>query len=116
MIRPKRQIRTELYIAGDQAKAYFHLLHEQRQTIEQELGYPLEWEELPTRRDCRISVSMTNVDPEDERDWPRQHEWLTAKINDFHRVFLDRVRDLAPEDRKQDGAADVSAGTSQNAG
>lgn len=25
MIRPKRQIRTELYIAGDQAKAFFHL-------------------------------------------------------------------------------------------
>lgn len=116
MIRPKRQIRTELYIAGDHAKAFFHLLHEQRQAIEQELGYPLEWEELPTRRDCRISVYMMNVDPEDERDWLRQHEWLTAKINDFHRVFLARVRDLAPEDWKQDGEADVSAGTSQNAG
>lgn len=113
MIRPKRQIRTELYIAGDQAKAFFHLLHEQRQAIEHELGYPLEWEELPTRRDCRISVYMMNVDPEDERDWPRQHQWLTSKINDFHRVFLARVRDLDAEDWKQDGVVDVSAGPSQ---
>ncbi|WP_407649223.1 DUF4268 domain-containing protein [Aquamicrobium zhengzhouense] len=53
---PKRQVRTELYIAGDQAKALFLLLQEQRQAFEQEFGYPLEWEELPTRRDCRISV------------------------------------------------------------
>jgi len=77
------------------------------------LSYPLEWEELPTRRDCRISVYMTDVDPEDERDWPRQHEWLTAKINDFHRVFLARVRDLDAEDWKQDSEVDVSAGASQ---
>lgn len=61
----------------------------------------------------RISVYMTNVDPEDERDWPRQHEWLTSKINDFHRVFLARVRDLDAEDWKQNGEDNVSAGTTQ---
>jgi hypothetical protein len=113
MIRPKRQIRTELYIAGDRAKAFFDLLHGQQQAIEQELGYPLEWEELPIRRDCRISIYMTNVDPEDERAWPRQHQWLAAKINDFHRVFLARVRDLDAKDWQQDGEVDVSAGGSQ---
>jgi hypothetical protein len=95
------------------ARHALQVLHEQRQAIEHELGYPLEWEELPTRRDCRISVYMTNVDPEDERDWPRQHQWLTSKINDFHRVFLARVRDLDAEDWKQDGVVDVSAGPSQ---
>lgn len=110
MIRLKQQIRAELYIAGDQAKAFFNLLCEQQQAIEQELGYPLEWEELTTRRDSRISVYMTNVDPEDERDWHRQHEWLAAKINDFHRVFLGRVRDLDAEDWQQDAKVDVSAG------
>ena len=56
---------------------------------------------------------MTDVDPEDERDWHRQHEWLTSKINDFHRVFLTRVRDLDAEDWKQDGEVDVSVGRSQ---
>ena len=116
MIRPKRQVRTELYIAGDKAKALFHLLREQQQVIEQELGYALEWEELPTRRDSRIAVYMTNVDPEDEQDWPRQHEWLTAKINDFHRVFLARVRDLDAEEWKQDGEVAVSAGVSSMPG
>lgn len=113
MIRPKRQIRAELYIAGDQAKAFFHLLREQQQAIEQELGYPLAWEELPTGRDSRISVYMTNVDPEDEQDWPRQHEWLAAKINDFHRAFLARVRDLEAKEWQQGGVVDGSEDASQ---
>lgn len=38
----KRQIRAELYIAGDNASAFFHLLHEQKDAVEQDLGYPLE--------------------------------------------------------------------------
>ncbi len=112
MIRPKKQIRVELYIAGDQAKAFFHLLREQQPVIEQELGDPLEWEELPTRRDSRVSVYMTDVDPENEQDWPRQHEWLAAKINDFHRVFVTRVRELDADDWQQhsatDGLADIA--------
>lgn len=110
MIRPKRQIRAELYIAGDQAKSFFHLLLEQKQAIEQELGYELDWEELPTRRDCRISVYLTNVDPEDERDWPRQHEWLAAKVNDFHRVFLNRVRDLDADEWQKEREAGGATG------
>ena len=113
MIRPKQQIRTELYIAGDEAKAFFHLLREQRQAIEQELGYSLEWEELPARRDSRISVYLTSVDPDEERDWPRQHQWLAAKVNDFHRVFSNRVRTLDAEDWQQDGEGNVSAAASQ---
>ena len=110
MIRSKRQIRAQLYISGDQAKSFFYLLREQKQSITQELGYELDWEELPTKRDCRISVYMTDVDPEDERDWPRQHEWLAAKVNDFHRAFLNRVRDLDAEDWKQEREASGSSG------
>lgn len=94
MIRPKRLVRTELYIAGDNAKRFFYLLREQKDSIEAELGYPLDWEELPTRRDSRVSVSLENLDPEDQADWPRQHEWLAKHLNDFHRVFLNRVRSL----------------------
>lgn len=98
MIRLKRQIRAELYIAGNDAKAFFHLLREQQQSIEHALGYKLDWEELPARRDSRVSVSLTDVDPEDEKDWSRQHAWLADKLNEMHRVFLTRVRELNAED------------------
>lgn len=94
MIRPKCQVRAELYISGNDAKAHFHLLQKQRQAIEKALGYGLDWEKLPTRRDSRISVSLRDADPEDDSDWPRQHAWLAEKINDLHRVFQGRVRSL----------------------
>jgi hypothetical protein len=94
MIRPKNQIRAELYISGDKAKWFFGLLKRQKDAIEQELGQSLEWEELPSRRDSRISSYLNGVDPEDESDWPRQHEWLAKRLNDMHRVFAQRVRVL----------------------
>ncbi len=94
MIRQKNQIRAELYISGDSAKAFFGLLERQKNEIEQELGYPLEWKQLPARRDCRISSYLNDVDPEDDADWPRQHEWLAKRLNDMHRVLTDRVRAL----------------------
>ncbi len=94
MVRPKQQIRSELYISGDTAKAFFHLLREQKDAIEQELGCSLEWEELPSRRDSRISAYLNEVDPENEADWPRQHEWLAARLNEMHKVFANRVRML----------------------
>ena len=45
-------------------------------------------------RDCRIACYLNDLDPEDESDWPRQHEWLAKRLNDFHRVFSQRVRAL----------------------
>lgn len=94
MIRPKRQIRAELYIAGEDAKTFLALLQEQQPEIEQDLGYPLDWDALPNRRDSRVSVSLSDLDPEDENDWPRQHAWLAERLNDLHRVFHARVRAL----------------------
>jgi Domain of unknown function (DUF4268) len=103
MLRPKRQVRAELYIRGDDAKAYLGLLEQQKLEIETELGYPLTWEPLPNRRDCRVSVYLDNADPEDQGDWPRQHDWLSTRLNDMYRVLSPRVRvldanDWSPED------------------
>jgi hypothetical protein len=106
MVRPKNRVQADLYISGNSAKAFFGLLHQQKEAIEQEIGYPLEWEELPARQDCRILSYLNNVDPEDEKDWPRQHEWLAGRLNDMHRVFAHRVRTLdadawRPDDKER---------------
>ena len=94
MTRLKNQIRAELYISGVQAKTLLALLRQQKESIESELGYPLEWEELPAKRDCRVAVYLNGVDPEDDAEWPQQHEWLAKRLNDMHRVFAQRVRAL----------------------
>lgn len=92
--RPKRQVRAEIYMSSANAKAFFHLLHAQKAAIEAELGYPLDWEELPEGKDTRISVALNDTDPEDQEDWPRQHEWLARKLAELHRVFVSRVKML----------------------
>lgn len=98
MLRQTNQVRAELYIAGDSAKAYFGLLQQDQAAIEAELGQPLMWEELPARRDCRIAIYLDGADPEKRTDWPRQHEWLVKKLNLLHRVLSPRVRGLDAAD------------------
>ncbi|WP_114227791.1 MULTISPECIES: DUF4268 domain-containing protein [Sphingomonas] len=97
MIRPKKQVRAELYISNEHAKSFFFQLCEQRAHVEQELGYELLWEELPDARDKRVSIALRGVDPEDRSDWPRQHAWLAKHVNDLRRVFESRVRQLRSE-------------------
>lgn len=102
MIRARRQVRAELYISNEHAKAYFFLLLEQRASIESELGYALAWEELPAGRDSRVSVSLEDVEPENRSGWAGQHEWLAQRLNDFHQVLSQRVRVLNHNDWKQE--------------
>jgi hypothetical protein len=85
-------------MSSTNAKVFFGLLQRQREAIEQELGYALEWEELPEGQDSRISICLNDANPKDEGDWKRQHEWLTEKLNDLHRVFSRRVKELSPDD------------------
>ena len=90
-----RQIRVDLYIAGADAKVFFYLLYRQKDEIENELSYPLVWDDLPAGQDTRItSYSTDDVDPEDKEDWLRQHEWLASRLISMHRVFSTRVQEL----------------------
>lgn len=90
----KKQIRAELYLSGGNAKAYFGLLKRQKDAVEKDLGYQLEWEELSAGQDSRIASYLNGTDTEDKADWPRQHEWLAKRLNDLRRVFSDRVKAL----------------------
>jgi hypothetical protein len=103
MIRAKGQIRAELYISGKNAKSYLQMLKSQQSTIESEVGCSLIWEELPARRDCRIASYLNDVDPEDQNQWPRQHEWLAKRLNDLHRVFAWHVAELDVDQRSLEG-------------
>ena len=94
MTPTKDRITTRL--AGPNAKAFFSLLESQRAEIEQVVGSPLEWE------DYRIVHPLDNVDPFDEKDWPRQHEWLAHSLNAMHSAFSPRIRNLDPEDLRND--------------
>jgi hypothetical protein len=90
----RKKIRAELYLSGANAKNAFSQLESRKIEIENEIGFSLQWEDLPGRRDCRVCVYYENVDPEDASTWPSQHAWLAEKLNQLHRVFYNRIRTL----------------------
>lgn len=92
--RKRKDIRAELYISGDDAKALFQRLEMKKKEIEQELEEELEWNNMLGCRDSRISIVNCGVDPEDKEDWQHQHEWLILRLNDLHRVFSSRIEEL----------------------
>jgi hypothetical protein len=94
MSRPKKHVRAELNIAGPQAKQFYGLLSAQLDAIQSELGYGLQWEDVPSRRDCRVSIYLHHADPDQQEDWSRQHHWLAARLNELHRVLAPRVSAL----------------------
>jgi hypothetical protein len=104
MDRGRDQIRVELQINGVHAKGLFRMLRAQAAAVESALGYPLDWEELPDAQDSRISCTLNEADPEDEADWPRQHDWLARRLNELHRVFAQRVKALDVNALRSDAA------------
>ncbi len=91
----ERSARVYLNINGENARQYLARLEEQKETIEEEIGYPLKWgAQKPGSRAKIIACYLDRVDLNNESDWPRQHEWLARHLNDMHRVFSRRIKDL----------------------
>jgi hypothetical protein len=89
-----RWVLIENQLERTEVRIWFFCLVITAPVIERALGYPLEWEDLPSKRDCRTACYLNGADPEDESDWPRQHEWLAKRLNDMHRAFASRVKAL----------------------
>lgn len=87
-------LRVEVYLTGPAAKSRYAALHERRAEIEADLGYGLDWQELPDGNDSRIASYLRDADPSDTDDWPRQHEWIVGRLLEFDRVFRPLVADL----------------------
>ena len=88
-------LRVELYISGEDTNERLERLERNKDEIEGKLGFPLKWgDQLPAARDRRIAHYLREVDPVDESDWARQHEWLAKHLNEMHRAFVQQVKDL----------------------
>ena len=92
--KDNREIAVRLYMSHQN----FYLLGKQREEIDKEFGEPLEWEELPQRKESRVSLRKDIIDPTDESDWQNQLEWVISKLEKFHKkfneVFLPRIQKL----------------------
>ena len=59
----KKRIGIRLNLIGENAEAYFHLLEEDKEDIETKFGESLEWEELPNRKFCAVSLHESETNP-----------------------------------------------------
>lgn len=99
----ENRIGTELYISNDHAKEYFSLLLRQKDKIEDEIGFQLEWRELPERKGSRIVV-FHDAHFEDKPYWEQDMAWFKDTLEKFDRVFRSRIKSLELEDEMMEAA------------
>lgn len=101
----ENRIGAELYLQHpDYSKAFFHLLLKDKEAIEREIGFALDWQELPEKTASRIAL-YKDADPTQEISWREQHQWLMEIVEKFDKAFRNRIVKLNPEDWQEDYAA-----------
>lgn len=75
------------------SKEYFGLLIADKDEIEREVGYSLEWQERPDIESSYLVLSQ-NSDPREKEEWTTQHEWLCKGLEAFHRAFSTRLKSM----------------------
>ena len=91
-------IGTSVVLMGAEAKPRFKVLLQEKLAFQSQLEELLEWEELPGRKESRVTLKMHDADPTDRSDWPRQHEWLRKSLECLHRTFSPRIKSLEVSD------------------
>lgn len=96
--RGERRVGLVLETFGGHAKAHFHLLREEQEAIEREVGEALEWDERPGQKGAAVMLRRLEADPAARGDWPDQHAWLVDRLQRFHQALLPRIEKLDAAD------------------
>jgi len=83
-IKKRNAISVELYIPNN--KSIFHKFHQSKNEIETDLGFALDWRELPDKKASRIIIEKpVNLDNHDE--WNSQFDWIVETSIRFKNTF-----------------------------
>lgn len=90
----QKKIRIELYInTGDQErnKRIFDNLYEQREHIEADFGYTLNWERLNPKRACRIAFYHSGSITDTSEDLAALRSWCVNAMIRFEKAIVDKA-------------------------
>jgi hypothetical protein len=73
--------------------SWFHQLHDDRDDIEQALGFSLEWHEKPGNKHSRLRIRRT-ADIQDPAQQPAAFAWMLKHMEAIEAVFRPRVKIL----------------------
>jgi hypothetical protein len=85
---------VELWLPGPQAKQRFAQLASQKPAIETALGFPLDWQELPDAKACRIAAWYPAASIEDQSRWDEYLGWLIQRLLKMDQVLRPVVKGL----------------------
>lgn len=88
----KKHLRVE-FVLGKQARTYYHLLLDDKATIEAAIGSPLDWLDDPNLKRAYVTL-IKPFETGDEGQWPQQYAWLRATLETFRTTFEPRVKAL----------------------
>ena len=87
-------IGVQLILEGDDAKGHYGILSYDKDEIQHEAGKEFEWRGLPEKKESQINLRWEKCDPTDRESWPNQHAWLFRELQNFHKVFAARIKQL----------------------
>lgn len=85
------EIRAQVRLVGKNAKSLYAYLLEQKAEIEIEYGEQLEWHNPDDATVCRIYLSKS-AELNQQELWSEYYQWLGEKLEQFYKVFRDRIR------------------------
>lgn len=90
----EQRLGVELYFSGADAKQNYTNLLPKKAEIEDALGFPLDWQELPDAQACRIAAWFPDASLEDESRWPEYLDWLSQRIVSMDRILRPILKSL----------------------
>jgi len=81
---------------ADDIKEMFDLIAQDRDKIDQEIGFGLSWLRERGGQESHIAVERDDMDPREAAKWEQQHQWLSDVVSAFEKVIRPRVENLPP--------------------
>lgn len=85
---------VELYLGGDEAKDHFTKLLLQKEDVEKQLGFELDWQELPDAKACRVATWYPDAPLEDLERWDEYTKWVMERLVAMEKVLRPIVKHL----------------------
>lgn len=88
----KKHIATTIYINSD--KELYDNLHDQKEEIEDKLGYKPDWINSSNKKNRQIKL-YNNINPLDKDEWENAIQWHLQTAEKFKEVFEDRIKQFS---------------------
>jgi hypothetical protein len=85
ILRSKKEISVDLTLKSDEADNHFTQLRNDEGYFNDIIGGALRWKKTSGKE--RQIIAVLHADPTEEKDWPRQHAWIAAKLAAYRIAF-----------------------------